>query len=243
LSATISKTSGGTRHTGIRVGDIIGTVTECGEDESDCRDRKDPIVLGGDCGRHLESDCLKRPDGTVTSICRANCRLQEAALSNIYGHTSTCHKVTSPVPAPTRISLRKSSQAERILATQHACQRRSLHVLWWLADAPRSAPPICQVAKEPRSALLGRTWGLHKQKSLHVWRLPITPCPSCTLQIEGFRDILSLAWIAATSLREMATYACGMTLSICRERQASLRPVTTAVTAGCRHFPSRKSWC
>ena len=46
---------GGTLHTGIGVGDIIGTVTECGEDESDCSDRKDPIIFGGECGRHLES--------------------------------------------------------------------------------------------------------------------------------------------------------------------------------------------
>jgi len=52
------------RHTGIGIGDIVGTITERGEDESDGRDRKDPIVLCSDCGRHLEPERPIDSDGS-----------------------------------------------------------------------------------------------------------------------------------------------------------------------------------
>lgn len=48
-----------TEHTGIGVGDIVGTVTKRREDEGDGCDRKDPIILGGNGGRHLEFERLK----------------------------------------------------------------------------------------------------------------------------------------------------------------------------------------
>ena len=40
--------------TGIGIGDIVGTVIERREEKGNGRDRKDPIVLGSDCRRHLE---------------------------------------------------------------------------------------------------------------------------------------------------------------------------------------------